>query len=151
MTTWPFTATGRSCDFVHAEDAALGRIEDRRAEERAVNAAVRDREDAALQILDLDLPLARFHRVIGEIPLDFGEAFLIGIANDRHDEAALGADGDADVEVMVLNEVIAIDPAIDRGAALERGDGGFDEKRHEAELDAVIFLKVVLHLFAEAP
>src|SRR6478736_4105896 len=35
-------------DGVHAEDAALRRVEDRRAHERSVDAAVRDREGAAL-------------------------------------------------------------------------------------------------------
>ncbi len=35
-------------DGVHAEDAALGRIEDRGAEQRAVGAAVGDGEHAAL-------------------------------------------------------------------------------------------------------
>ena len=99
---------------MHAENAGLRRIEDRRAEQRAVDAAVRDGEDAAAEVLDLDLSLARFHRVFREVALDLREGFLIRIANHRHDEAALGADGDADVVEMILHEVVAFDAAIDR-------------------------------------
>src|SRR5215218_6886000 len=40
---------------VHAEDAALRRIQNRRAEERAINAAIGNRKRAALKFLDLDL------------------------------------------------------------------------------------------------
>ena len=46
-------------DGVHAEDAALRRIEDRRAEQGAVDAAVGDGEDAAAEVFDADLALAR--------------------------------------------------------------------------------------------
>ena len=45
-------------DGVQAEDAALRRIDDRRREQRAVDAAVGDRERAALQLLELELVLA---------------------------------------------------------------------------------------------
>jgi hypothetical protein len=40
-------------DLVHAEDAGLRRVEDRRRRQRAVDAAIDDREGAAGEILDL--------------------------------------------------------------------------------------------------
>ena len=99
---------------MHPEDSALRRVQDRRAQERAVNAAIRDRENAALQVFDFDFPFARLGCVIGNVALEIGETFLVGVADHGHDQAALGADGDADVEVIVLNEVVAFDPAVDR-------------------------------------
>ena len=62
----------------------------------------------------LILPSRAFDGVVDEVALDLGEGFLVGIADDRDDEAALGADGDADVEVMILHEVVAFHAAIDR-------------------------------------
>src|SRR6478736_563167 len=46
-------------DLVHAEDAGLRRVEDWRRHQRAVDAAIRDREGAALHVLDLELTVAR--------------------------------------------------------------------------------------------
>ncbi len=84
---------GTVLGFVHAEDAALRRVQDRRAHEGAVNAAVGDREDATLQVLEADFALAGLHGIVGEIFFDFGEGFLVRIADDRNDEALFGADG----------------------------------------------------------
>ena len=53
---------GPLLDGVHAEDAALGRVEDRRGEERAEDAAVGDREGAALEVVDGDRPFAGLAR-----------------------------------------------------------------------------------------
>ena len=71
-----------------------------------------------LQVFDFDFAFARFDGVIGEVALDVGEGFSVRIADDRHDQPALGADGDADVEVMVLHEVVAVHAPIDRGDRL---------------------------------
>ena len=45
-------------DRVHAEDGALRRVQDRRRQQRAEDAAVGDREGAALQVVDGDLAVA---------------------------------------------------------------------------------------------
>ena len=103
---------------MHAENSALRRIQDRRAQERAVNAAIGNGESAALQILDLDFSFARLLRVIGDVPLEIGEGFFVRIAHDRHDEAALGSDRDADVVEMILDEIVAFDSAVEGWARL---------------------------------
>ena len=69
---------------------------------------------------------------------------LVGVAHHRHDEALLGADGDAEVVVVLVDEVGAIDFGVDRGNLLQRLNAGLDEKAHEAELGAVLFLEGVL-------
>jgi hypothetical protein len=74
---------------------------------------------------------------------------LVAIAEHRHDEAALRADGDADVVEMVLHDLIAIDADIDGRDRLEGLDDGFHEEGHEAELDAVLGDKAVLQLGAQ--
>jgi len=81
--------------------------------------------------------------------LDLGEAFQIGIADDGDDEAALRADGDADVVKVVCDEFLAFEAGVDRGDGFECGDRGFYEEGHEAELYAVLLLEGVLGMLAE--
>src|SRR6476660_1130538 len=90
-------------NFVHSENSAFRGIEDRCAEKGTVNAAVRDGEDAALQILKADLPFAGLDRVANQIPLDLPERFLVAVAQDGNDQAALGTHGYSNVVVMILN------------------------------------------------
>ena len=51
---------GALLDFVHPEDAALGRVEDWGAQKRAVNAAVADRKDAAAEVVEGNFAVAGF-------------------------------------------------------------------------------------------
>ena len=87
-------------DGVQAEDAALRRVDDRRREQRAVDAAVGDGERAALQLVEADLVFAGAAGEVGDRLFDLGEAHELGVAQDRHDEALAAADGDADVVVV---------------------------------------------------
>ena len=52
--------------------------------------------------------------------LDLGERQLIGVAHHRHDEALLGADRDADVIVVLVDDVVAVDLGVDGGDFLQR-------------------------------
>ena len=71
---------GAVLDRVQTEDRALWRVEDRRAEERAVHAAVADCERAALKFVELDFvfggPLAK----VADRLFDLGKAHQLGIA-----------------------------------------------------------------------
>ena len=49
-------------DLVHAEDPGLRGVEDRRRHQRAVDAAIGDREGAAGEVLDRQLAVARLAR-----------------------------------------------------------------------------------------
>jgi len=138
---------GALLDGVHAEDAALGWVEDRRAEERAVGAAIGNGEDAAGQILDGDFSALALSSVVEDILLDFSEGFLVAIAEHRDDQAFFGADGYADVVEVVFDHIRAVDAAIDGGHVLERLGDGFHEKGHESELHAVFFQEILLHAF----
>ena len=94
-----------------------------------------------MHLLQRELALAGARAEIGDLRFDLGEAEVIGVAQHRHDQAALGADGDADVVIVLVDDVLAVDLGIDRGDLLQRLHGGFDEEAHEAELDAVLLLE----------
>ena len=55
----------------------------------------------------------------GDGLLDLGEGQSIGVAQHRDHQSALGADGHADVVVVVVDDLVAVDPAVDRGKRLE--------------------------------
>ena len=77
---------------------------------------------------------------IGDRLLDLGEAHLVGVAHDRHDEAVRAADGDAHVHEVLVDDVVAVDLGVDGREFLQRGDARLDEEGHEAEPDAAMLL-----------
>ena len=77
------------------------------------------------------------------------EGCLIAVAEDWDDEAFFGTDGDADVEVVIEDDVIAVDAAVDLGDGFEGFGDGLDEEGHEAELDPVAGDEAVLEELTE--
>ena len=51
-----------------------------------------------------------------DLALDLGERQPIGVADDRHDQAALGADRDAEVDEVLVDDVGAVDLGVDQRA-----------------------------------
>ena len=82
---------------------------------RAESAAVGDAESAAGEVFDGNFAVFGFYGVIDDGAFDVGDAHLVGVAQNRHDEAARAADGDADVEVAVVNDVFAINRSVHDG------------------------------------
>ena len=96
-----------------------------------------------------ELAVASALAEVGDRQLDLGEAHAVGVAQHRHDQPLAAADGDADVEVVVVDDVVSSISALTAGTSFEGVDGGLDEERHEAELDAVLLLEHVLVLVAQ--
>src|SRR3954468_11526206 len=140
---------GALLDLVHSEDARLRRVQDRRGHQRAVDAAIGDREGAALHLLDLERALARAPAHLADLLLDLRERFAITVADHRHDEAFLGPDRDADVIVILVDEIGAIDLGVDGGDFLERLHARLYEEAHEAQLHAALLLEQFLVLIAQ--
>ena len=53
---------------------------------------------------------------------DLRDVLAIGVAEHRHDQAALGVDGDADVHVLLVDDLVALvaDRGVDDRVVLER-------------------------------
>ena len=131
-------------DFVHPENAALRRIQNRRGEERAINTAIRNGECAALEIFELQFSVTRPSGVIGDVALQIGKTFLIRVAHYRHHKSALRPNGYADVVEVILDEIITVDTAVDDGHSFERFDGRLHKERHQPEFDTVLFCELIL-------
>jgi hypothetical protein len=80
---------------------------------------------------------------------DLGNRHLVGIAHHRHDQALVGADSHADMAVVLVDDVGAIDLGIDRRDFFQRMADRLGEEAHEAELHAMLLLKQLLVLFAD--
>ena len=68
----------------------------------------------------------------------------VGVAHHRHDQPAFGADGDADVVVLLVDDLVALDLGVELRERAQRRDGGLDEERRDAEADAVRSLNASL-------
>ena len=90
-----------------------------------------------------ELAVARADTEIGDRRLDLGEAHAVGVAQYRHNEAALGADGDADMVIVLVNDILAVDLGVDRGDILQRLHRSLNEEAHQPELHAVLLLEGV--------
>ncbi len=66
---------------------------------------------------------------------------MVAIAKNGNDETAFGADGDANIEVVLGDDFIAFDAGVDGGNRFEGVDGGLEKEAHEAEFDAVLGLE----------
>ncbi len=66
---------------------------------------------------------------------------MVAIAKHGDDEASFGADGDANIEVVLGDDFIAFDAGVDGGNRFEGMDGGLEKEAHEAEFDAVLGLE----------
>ena len=116
----PPIAIGTLDDVVHAQDAGLRCVQDRRRHQRTVDAAIGDGERAAHHFVDLQLAVAGAASKIGDRLLDTGKAERVGIAHNRNHKALVRADSDADVVVVLVDDVRAVDLGIDGGNLLQR-------------------------------
>ena len=140
---------GAVLDGVQAEDADLRRVEDRRAHERAVDAAVRDAERPAAQVLNRQRAVVRLRGELADAALDRRERHPVRVAQHRHDQALARADGDADVVVVLQHHLVALDLGVQSRELAKRGDRRLDEERRDAEADAVARLERLFPALAE--
>src|SRR5882757_7480300 len=119
--------------LVHAENGGLRRVQDRRRHQRTIDAAIGNGEGAALHLVDLELAVARAPSEIGDALFDLGDRFAIAVAHHRHHQTLVGANSDADVIVILVDQIGAVDLGVGGWNILQRLHAGFGEKAHEAQ------------------
>ena len=72
-----------------------------------------------------------------DLALDLRERHLLDVPQHRHGQPAVGADGDAEVDVVVVDDVVAVDAGVDARELLQRQHDRAGEEAHEAQADAV--------------
>ena len=94
--------------------ADLRLVDDRRADERAEHARVGDRERPVLDFVRIE-PLGA--RAIGEIverARETGEREVVGVLDDGDDEPPVERDGDADVDLLAVDDLVAAHRRVER-------------------------------------
>ena len=136
-------------DRMHAEYAALRGIDDGRRQQRAIDAAVADRKGSARQFLGAELAVLSALGEVSDGEFDFGETHAFGVPQDGNHQSLAAADGDANIVVVVVNNLATLDFGIDRRECLEGIDSRLDEERHESEFDSISFGEGILMLLAQ--
>ena len=114
ITILPFARDGGFGDAADGQDRGFGRVDDRRREDGAEKAGVRDGEGAAADFVGGEFAGAR---VIGDFGQPLGQlahAQVVRIPDDRHDQAAFDGDRDAEMDAPVEDELLAAPRSVDR-------------------------------------
>src|SRR3546814_6372066 len=116
-------------------------IDDRREETAADAAERRDRKASAFHFISIQFAVASFPGKLRGFLRELHDAFLIGIAHDRHDQTVRCVGGEADVQVFFQDQVFAIRCERTRklGVLLDRGGDSLDHEWQQGQFDAAFF------------
>ena len=92
-------------------------------------------------IIDTETPLTcQFHK-----PPGFNRNILDSsrqhISQNRHQQSTLGRYGNPEIDVIVVDDLVAVDRAVDGGQLLQSDHDGAGEKRHQSQRYTVFLLK----------
>jgi hypothetical protein len=84
----------------------------------------------------LELALAR---LLGQIAGFLGHlehALAVGVLDHRHHQAVGRVGGEADVEILLQHQVVAVERGVELGILLHRLDAGLDQEGEHGQLGA---------------
>eukprot|EP00037_Helgoeca_nana_P032270 m.413025 g.413025 ORF g.413025 m.413025 type:complete len:391 (+) comp29002_c0_seq1:36-1208(+) len=137
---WPFE------NAVHAEDRALRRVDDRGAHERSKCPSVADGDGASVKIFHRQLSVASLLRRFAQGAFDLGNRLDFTAPNDWSDQTLGSSNRHADVDKVVVDNVLSINGSVDRWFCLCGVCYSFGKRAHEPELDVMSLLEVLLVL-----
>ena len=97
------------------------------------------------------LPARAFSASWRELGRELQHALLVDVADDRHQQAAIGVDGDADVDVLLEDHRLAghVDRRVDLRERLERRGGDLERHRRHRQLALRLRLEALAELLAQ--
>ena len=124
-------------DRTDAHDCRLRHVENRGVEERAGGTGVRDGEGRAGELIGTDLRIAGASGKIVDRGCKAGDVLGSGVRDDGNQKASRSVNGDADVLVVEVGDLLLVDPCIDLRVVLEGFGRSLDEEGQEGELRIV--------------
>jgi hypothetical protein len=92
------------------------------------------------------LPSRAFFDQLAHLGGDLQHALLVGVLEHRHHQAVRRVGRKADVEVLLVDQRIAVQAGVEVGELLQRRDHGLDHEGQHRDLDAgLLVLLVQLH------
>src|SRR5262245_26735769 len=124
----------------HAKDGHFRRIDDGCEGGAPDRSEARDRKASALHLRRSQLSVARAVGKLTQFTGDLVDVLVIGVANHRHDETVGGVGGEANVHVLLQDQVLAtpIERGIDLWEFLQSLDARLEDERERRQLDALL-------------
>ncbi len=94
-------------------------------------------------------PRTHLLREARDLLLDLHEVHALRVPHDRRDEAFRRRDGDAQVDLVALHDLVALDRRVRRRDLPQRERRGLGERAHEGEFDPVLLQHLVLVLLPQ--
>src|SRR5947209_15100976 len=137
-------------DCADAEDGDLRLVDDGRAEESAEDAGVRDGEGSARDLVGLELLGARaLGQVVGGAR-ESGDGEFVGALDDGDDQAPVERDGHAEVDVALVDDLVAADLRVEDGKLSDGLRDGLEDEGHVGELRPRALPELPFVLLAQA-
>ena len=88
------------------------------------------RHRAALHVVERQLAVPRLLGGLRDLVGELRKIFLVDVANHRHEQAAIGVDGHADVHVLLVDDLVGlqIDRRVRLREFLQRGRRGLSSE-----------------------
>jgi hypothetical protein len=123
-------------DSLQVEDRDLGLVDDRRGGERSVASGIGDRERAAVDLVGAQLPRAGPSGKLGYTRREALMGELLRTMDHGHDQTVLAErDGDAEVDVSVARQRVAVERGVQRRVLLQCVDHTAGDERQVAEAE----------------
>ena len=119
-------------DAVDAEDPDLGMVDERRHEEPTEPAGARDGEGPAAQLLGCERACPCRVCEPAHLGFELVDARRAAAANDGHDEAGVGLDGDPEVVALEVDDLVALEARVELREDLEALRHDVERERQEA-------------------
>ncbi len=131
---------------MHTQNSRLRRVDDRRREHRAENAAVGNRESAAGHFVDTQFAIAGAGSQANDLLLDARKRQFLRVTDHGHYQSSGRRYGDGNIAVIVIDNVVAIHVSIYDRKILQSRANGFGKEGHETQTNFVLFLEFLLVL-----
>lgn len=142
-------SNGSLLNGVHAQNGALGHVDNGSTHHRAKDTTVRDGEGTAGQVLNGNLAITGLGSVLGNALLNLDKRQRLSVADDGGDETLGGGNGNRDIDIVVVDDRVTLDSGVDSGQLLKSVARSLDEGRHESKLDVVLLQDGILVVRAE--
>ena len=133
MTSSSFTTTGRFSTAPTHEDGHLRLVDDRQAELRAELSGVGDGERAGVHFLGLQLLGARALGEIRDRLAEIDRRQRVGLLHHRHDQPAVERHRDAQVDVLLVDDRVAVERGVQHRVGAQRLAARPSDERHVGE------------------
>mmetsp|Transcript_11760 Transcript_11760/g.24365 ORF Transcript_11760/g.24365 Transcript_11760/m.24365 type:complete len:306 (-) Transcript_11760:383-1300(-) len=136
---------------VHAEDGALWRVDDGRAQHAAKDAAIADGEGPAAHVVERQLLLLGLLGELRDGGLHLEDGHSLHVPDHGNHQAPRACNGNADVDVVAVDDLSSavVDDRVHAWDLLQGEGAGLDEGGHESQAHAMHLLKSILVLLSQ--